>query len=49
MSDLGNTAGATIPIALERARPRMRRGERVLVTTFGAGATWGCQLYEVMA
>ena len=49
MSDLGNTAGATIPLALERARPRMRRGERVLVTTFGAGATWGCQLYEVMA
>lgn len=47
MMDLGNTSGATIPIALERTRPRMSSGELVIVTTFGAGATWGCQLYRV--
>ncbi|MBL9121487.1 MAG: ketoacyl-ACP synthase III [Phycisphaerae bacterium] len=47
MQDLGNTSGATIPIALERTRPRMGAGDLVIVTTFGAGATWGCQLYQV--
>jgi 3-oxoacyl-[acyl-carrier-protein] synthase-3 len=47
MKDLGNTSGATIPIALERTRSKMKPGDLVLVTTFGAGATWGCQLYQV--
>ncbi|MDP8960222.1 MAG: ketoacyl-ACP synthase III [Actinomycetota bacterium] len=39
----GNTSAASIPIALEEARTagRLRRGTRVLLTSFGAGLTWG--------
>lgn len=47
MADIGNTSAATVPIAMERTRRKMRAGDLVLVTTFGAGATWGCQLYRV--
>ena len=35
----GNTAAATIPLALADAH--LRAGERVLVTAFGAGLSWG--------
>jgi 3-oxoacyl-[acyl-carrier-protein] synthase-3 len=35
----GNTSAASIPIALAEARPRP--GERILITAFGSGYTWG--------
>jgi 3-oxoacyl-[acyl-carrier-protein] synthase-3 len=35
----GNTSAASIPIALAHARPRP--GERILITAFGSGYTWG--------
>ncbi|WP_315902940.1 beta-ketoacyl-ACP synthase III [Streptomyces salinarius] len=40
---LGNTAAASIPLALaEAARSgQLRAGSRVLLTAFGGGATWG--------
>jgi len=41
-----NTTGGTIPIGLDeacRAR-RMRKGDRVLLASFGAGFTWGSLL-----
>ncbi|MDQ3931461.1 MAG: 3-oxoacyl-ACP synthase, partial [Actinomycetota bacterium] len=39
----GNTSAASIPIALEEARTagRLQPGTRVLLTSFGAGLTWG--------
>ena len=44
----GNTSAASIPIALTEAKEtgRIKPGYRVLVTTFGAGFTWGSALLE---
>ncbi len=44
----GNTSAASVPIALAEAREmgRIRPGYRVLVSTFGAGFTWGSALLE---
>jgi 3-oxoacyl-[acyl-carrier-protein] synthase-3 len=40
---VGNTSAASIPIALDRAyrAGRMKDGDLVLFTSFGAGLTWG--------
>ncbi|MFI6466609.1 beta-ketoacyl-ACP synthase III [Streptomyces sp. NPDC050538] len=40
---VGNTGAASIPLALSdaAARGELRAGERVLLTAFGAGLTWG--------
>ena len=42
----GNTSSASIPIALDEAvrEGRIRRGDLVLMCTFGAGLTWGALL-----
>ncbi|MEV4615212.1 beta-ketoacyl-ACP synthase III [Kitasatospora sp. NPDC049258] len=39
----GNTSAASIPLALDEAAAtgRLRAGQRVVLTAFGAGATWG--------
>lgn len=39
----GNTSAASIPLALCQARAdgRLTKGDRVLITAFGAGLTWG--------
>ncbi|MEN6445827.1 MAG: beta-ketoacyl-ACP synthase III [Candidatus Cloacimonas sp.] len=39
----GNTSSATIPIALDEAirNQKIRRGDLILLTSFGAGLTWG--------
>jgi 3-oxoacyl-[acyl-carrier-protein] synthase-3 len=42
----GNTTAASIPIALNEARQagRVKDGDLVLLTAFGAGLTWGANL-----
>ena len=42
----GNTSSASIPIALDEAvrDGRIKRGELILFTAFGAGLTWGAAL-----
>ncbi|MDY0150828.1 MAG: beta-ketoacyl-ACP synthase III [Candidatus Cloacimonas sp.] len=39
----GNTSSATIPIAVDEAirNKKIRRGDIILLTSFGAGLTWG--------
>ena len=46
IEDTGNTSAATIPIALDRAvrDGRVRRGQNLLLTAFGAGITSGAML-----
>nr|WP_296391140.1 beta-ketoacyl-ACP synthase III [Williamsia sp.] len=43
LDQVGNTAAASIPLALRdgHARGEIRAGERVLLSAFGGGATWG--------
>ena len=43
LADVGNTAAASIPLALSGAAEsgRLRAGERVVLAAFGGGATWG--------
>jgi len=40
---IANVSGATIPIALDQARKegRLKRGDNLLMSSFGAGFTWG--------
>ena len=44
----GNTSAATIPVALDEAVKdgRIKKGDLVLVNSFGAGLTWGAALFR---
>ncbi|MBW2147991.1 MAG: ketoacyl-ACP synthase III [Deltaproteobacteria bacterium] len=44
----GNTSSAAIPAALDEAvrRGRVQQGDRILLTAFGAGLTWGASLIQ---
>jgi 3-oxoacyl-[acyl-carrier-protein] synthase-3 len=46
VESVGNTSAASIPIALDRAwrAGRVREGDLVLLTSFGAGLAWGANL-----
>jgi 3-oxoacyl-[acyl-carrier-protein] synthase-3 len=46
VAEVGNTSAASVPIALDRAvrAGRVREGALVLVTSFGAGLSWGANL-----
>ncbi len=46
VAEVGNTSAASIPIALDRAyrAGRLRPGQLVLLTSFGAGLAWGATL-----
>lgn len=46
VASVGNTSAASIPIALDRAwrSGRIREGDLVLFTSFGAGLAWGANL-----
>lgn len=45
----GNTSAASIPLALDELTKRreLKKGEIILLTTFGAGYTWATVLFEV--
>ena len=38
---VGNTSAASIPICLDDHRAILKKGDRVILTAFGAGFTWG--------
>jgi 3-oxoacyl-[acyl-carrier-protein] synthase III len=46
VEEIGNTSAASIPIALDRAwrAGRVKEGDLVLLTSFGAGLAWGANL-----
>jgi len=37
----GNTTSATIPLCLWDYEKKLRKGDNVILTAFGAGFTWG--------
>jgi 3-oxoacyl-[acyl-carrier-protein] synthase III len=46
VESVGNTSAASIPVALDRAwrAGRVREGDLILLTSFGAGLAWGANL-----
>ncbi len=45
---VGNTSAASLPLAMSRTirRDTARAKDRIMLLTFGAGTTWGCQVFE---
>ena len=39
----GNTSAATIPVCLDENKHRLRKGDKIVLTAFGAGFTWGAE------
>jgi len=37
----GNTSAASIPLCLDEHKDRLKKGDRLILTAFGAGFTWG--------
>ena len=44
----GNTSAATIPICMDDFKYRLKKGDKMLLTAFGAGFTWGA-MYLIWA
>jgi len=42
----GNTSAGTIPLALWEYEPRLRKGDNIIMTAFGAGFVHGANLYR---
>ncbi len=45
----GNTTAATVPLTIDywRQQGKIKKGQRILATVFGAGFTWGSAIFEV--
>ena len=37
----GNTSGASIPLCMDENKHKFKKGDKILLTAFGAGFTWG--------
>ena len=37
----GNTSAASIPLCLDDHKDRLKKGDKIILTAFGAGFTWG--------
>lgn len=46
LSHYGNTSAASIPMALYDAKPLLKTGDKIILSGFGAGLTWGTMLLE---
>ena len=44
----GNTSGASIPLCIDENKDKFKKGDKILLTAFGAGFTWGA-MYIVWA
>ncbi len=37
----GNTSAASIPLCLDEYKNKLHKGDKIILTAFGAGFTWG--------
>ena len=44
----GNTSAASIPLCLDEYKNKLKKGDKIVMTAFGAGFTWGA-MYLVWA
>ena len=38
---MANTSGGTLPLCLWEYEPRLKKGDKLIFTAFGAGFSWG--------
>ena len=43
---MGNTTSATIPMLIYENQNRFKKGDNLILTSFGAGFTWGAVLVK---
>ena len=48
IQNTGNTSAASIPICLDEFKDKLHKGDKIVLTAFGAGFTWGA-MYLVWA
>lgn len=48
IQDHGNTSAASIPLCLDEYKQKLHKGDKIVMTAFGAGFTWGA-MYLVWA
>ena len=41
IQNVGNTSAASIPICIDQNKHRLKKGDKIVLTAFGAGFTWG--------
>ena len=41
IQEYGNMSSATIPICLWKYEPKLKKGDKLVLSSFGAGYTWG--------
>ncbi len=41
IQDVGNTSAASIPICIDQNKDKIKKGDKMILTAFGAGFTWG--------
>jgi 3-oxoacyl-[acyl-carrier-protein] synthase-3 len=41
----GNTTSATIPLCLWEWEDKLKPGDKIILTSFGGGYTWGASLW----
>lgn len=41
IQNVGNTSAASIPICLDQNKDKLKKGDKIVLTAFGAGFTWG--------
>ena len=48
MEHYGNTSAATVPVLLDELNRsgKLKQGDRIVLSGFGAGLTWGATLLE---
>lgn len=39
----GNTSAASIPLCLDECKDKLKKGDKIVLTAFGAGFTWGAE------
>ncbi len=44
----GNTSAASIPLCLDEYKHKLKKGDKIMMTAFGAGFTWGA-MYLIWA
>jgi 3-oxoacyl-[acyl-carrier-protein] synthase-3 len=46
IEEYGNTIAATIPLCLWQYEPQLKKGDNIVIVSFGGGFTWGATLIK---